>query len=138
MIAINALSQTAALGIGLVVQTVYIVLVARFLPIPEFGQFSLVFAISQILFLGGDLGIHNTALRRIAVDRHRSLETFQRFLFLKIILAVIILVTAGIIASVFLSQRGPVRSTPVNSATISLTRVNAALSFSVISISVIH
>ena len=106
MIALNALSQTAAMGIGLLVQTIYIVAVARTLSIPEFGQFNLVFAITQILFLGGDLGIHNTALRRIAEDRRHSQSTFQRFLFLKILLALFGFTVAVAIAF-FLGEQDP-------------------------------
>ncbi len=83
MIAVNAAAQLAALGSSLLIQTVYVVVIARTLGVEEFGRFSLVLAISQILLLSGDLGLHNTALRRIASRPREWEDFFNRFFALK-------------------------------------------------------
>ncbi len=87
MIALNAAAQLVALGFTLVVQTVYVVVIARYLGVEDFGRFSLILAISQILLLSGDLGLHNTALRRIASRPEEWKEFFHRFFVLKATMA---------------------------------------------------
>src|SRR5213596_1156498 len=72
MIIRNAAAQLTALAAVIVTQTAYSVAVARLLGVEDFGQFSFVFSITQILLTGCDLGLHNTAVRKIAVFCRRG------------------------------------------------------------------
>lgn len=83
MIALNALSQLTALGGVLVLQTVYMIVVARVLGPEDFGRLSFAWAIVQMLLIGGDLGLHNTAIREISSRRDESVERSNTFFWLK-------------------------------------------------------
>ena len=88
MIAFNAISQLVALGLVLVFQTLYMVIVARLLGPEDFGRFSFAWSLIQILLIGGDLGLHNAALRAISSRRDESPSICITFLGLKIALTV--------------------------------------------------
>ncbi len=98
MIKWNAFSQMAALGFILVVQTLYMIAAARVLGPEDFGRFSLVWVIVQILLIGGDLGLHNSALRRISQNPSDSPRISGTLFWLKLrlsaLLFVIVLLTA--------------------------------------------
>ncbi|GAB4245959.1 MAG: hypothetical protein Kow00109_22030 [Acidobacteriota bacterium] len=83
MIALNALSQTAALGAVLLIQTAYLFLVARFLGPEDFGWFAFAWSITQMMLVGGDLGTHNTTLRWLAGERRPAAEVVPVFLAVK-------------------------------------------------------
>ncbi len=87
MIAVNAVSQLGAFGVVLLIQTLYTIVAARILGPHDFGLYSFGWSIVQILLVGGDLGIHNTALRTISADRERSREVLPVFLGLKLVVA---------------------------------------------------
>ncbi len=87
MIALNATAQVISLGGMLLVQTGYVILVARILGVEDFGRFSLVFSITQILLTGGDLGLHNTAIRKISFRPRQSTEIFPLFVALKLVVS---------------------------------------------------
>src|SRR2546426_749903 len=74
MIILNAGAQLIALGMVIVIQTVYSIAAARLLGVNDFGRFSFVFSITQILLIGCDLGLHNTAIRKIALFLAQSHE----------------------------------------------------------------
>src|ERR1051326_1325745 len=104
-IAVNAAVQLAALAGIIVIQIAYSIAAARLLGVDAFGQFSFVFSITQILLMGSDLGLHNTAVRRIAFDvaagRHSSAEaTFVRFFSLKLLVSLILAGCAAVISVV--------------------------------------
>lgn len=86
MIAVNAASQLVALGSILVLQTVYMIVVARILGPEDFGRFSFAWSIIQIMLIGGDLGLHNTAVREISANLRRSVDITRTFLWLKTVL----------------------------------------------------
>ncbi len=109
MIAFNAASQLAALGGSVVVQTGYLVLAARWLGVEDFGRFSLAFSIVQMLLVAGDLGLHNTVLRKIALQPGDSPLVFSVFLALKLRLALLLLAAAALIA-LLLPVSGPTRA----------------------------
>ena len=83
MIAFNIVSQLTALGAVLVLQTVYMIVVARVLGPEGFGHFSFVWSLVQILVVAGDLGLHNTAIRRISGRVEDSLQLSSTFFWLK-------------------------------------------------------
>lgn len=83
MIALNALSQTLALGAVLLIQTVYLFLVARFLGPEDFGWFAFAWSITQMMLVGGDLGTHNTTLRWLAGEHRPATQVIPVFLALK-------------------------------------------------------
>lgn len=95
MIAWNALAQMLALGSVLVLQTGYMIAVARYLGPENFGRFSFIFSIIQMLLIGGDLGLHNAALREISGRLEESQLTSGLFFRLKLIL------TSGLLVGVF-------------------------------------
>lgn len=84
MIALNAASQMMALGAILVIQTVYLIVVARILGPEDFGRFSFAWSIVQILLVGGDLGLHNTAIRFLSGRLEDSRRISKLFLGLKL------------------------------------------------------
>lgn len=88
MIVFNAISQLASFGGILLLQTFYMILVARVLGPEDFGRFSFAWSIIHIMLIGGSLGLGNTALRKISADPGRSVEISQTFFCLRIILAV--------------------------------------------------
>jgi O-antigen/teichoic acid export membrane protein len=98
MIKWNAFSQMAALGVVLVVQTLYMIVVARVLGPEDFGRFSLVWVIVQILLIGGDLGLHNSALRRISQHPADSERISGTLLWLKIRLSAILFLIVLLLA----------------------------------------
>jgi len=85
LIAVNAVSQLGAFGVVLLIQTLYTIVAARVLGPHDFGLYSFGWSIVQILLIGGDLGIHNTALRTISAERQRSQELVPVFLGLKLL-----------------------------------------------------
>ncbi len=87
MIALNATAQVFSLGGMLLVQTAFLIFAARILGVEDFGRFSFVFGISQILLMGGDLGLHNTAIRKISYQPAKSQELFPLFFSLKVIVS---------------------------------------------------
>lgn len=100
MIAVNAASQLIALGAILVIQTLYMVVVARVLGPADFGLFSFAWSIVQILLIGGDLGLHNTALRLISSDRASSRRITPVFLGLKLLVAFLLFGVVAALAAV--------------------------------------
>jgi len=105
MIAFNALSQLFSLGGILLLQTVYMILVARVLGPEDFGRFSFAWSIIQVMLIGGSLGLNNTALRRISAEPGRSFELSQTFLWLRTVLA---LAQFGIILAIaYLLRENP-------------------------------
>jgi len=88
MIAFNAIVQLASLGGILLLQTIYMILVARVLGPEDFGRFSFAWSIIHVMLVGGALGLNNTALRKISSDRARSAEISQTFLWLRTVLAI--------------------------------------------------
>lgn len=98
MIKWNAISQLAALGVILVVQTLYMIVVARVLGPEDFGRFSLVWVIVQILLIGGDLGLHNSALRRISQDPAASPRISGTLFWLKLRLSAILFLVVLLLA----------------------------------------
>lgn len=110
MIALNAAAQLVSLGGILVVQTAYLILAARFLGVEDFGRFSLVFSISQILLIGGDLGLHNTAIRKISFQPDRSEVVFPLFFSMKAVVSALLAGAAGVVA-LALRETGETRVT---------------------------
>lgn len=100
MIAINAFSQLAALASSLVLQTLYMILAARFLGPRDFGAFSFIWALVQILLIGGDLGLHNTAILEISGRTNRSKEVCGTFFRLKLILTCFLFLVVLLLAAV--------------------------------------
>src|ERR1700756_110506 len=106
----NATAQLIALGAVVLLQTAYSVAVARLLGVEDFGTFSFVFSIIQILLIGGDFGLHNTAVRKIAprvvAGRNAAAaDVFQTFFFVKIILSSALVGCAGVL-SILLPEGG--------------------------------
>src|SRR5437762_11342504 len=103
MILVNAAAQLVALAAIVIIQTAYSIAAARLLGVDAFGQFSFVFSITQILLIGCDLGLHNTALRKIALyiaeDRRSAAEElFGVFFSLKIIISLALVGVAALIS----------------------------------------
>jgi O-antigen/teichoic acid export membrane protein len=98
MIIFNALTQLFALGAVLVLQTGYMMLVARMLGPEDFGRFSFCWAVIQILLIGGDSGLHNTALKKISANREGSLEISRTFFGLKVTLSAVLFALVLVIA----------------------------------------
>jgi O-antigen/teichoic acid export membrane protein len=98
MIAFNAIMQLGAFGGILLLQTLYMILVARVLGPEDFGRFSFAWSIIHIALIGGNLGLGNTALRKISADRERSPEVSQVYFWLRGILALILFALVLIIA----------------------------------------
>src|SRR5438105_1353863 len=67
MIVLNAAAQLMGLAAVIIIQTTYSIVVARLLGVEDFGRFSFVFSVTQIFLIGCDLGLHNSAIRKIAV-----------------------------------------------------------------------
>jgi O-antigen/teichoic acid export membrane protein len=86
MIAFNAVTQLLSLGGILLLQAVYMILVARVLGPEDFGRFSFAWSIIHVMLIGGALGLNNTALRKISADRERSAEISQTFFWLRSVL----------------------------------------------------
>lgn len=108
MIIFNALTQMSALGAVLVIQTGYMMLVARMLGPEDFGRFSFCWAVIQILLIGGDPGLHVTALKRISANREASLEVCRTFLGLKVTLSAVLLALV-LVFSFFLNETDQTR-----------------------------
>lgn len=89
MIAFNAISQLTSLGGILLLQTIYMILVARVLGPEDFGRFSFAWSIIQVMLIGGGLGLNNTALRKISAQKDKSAEISESFLWLRTVLAII-------------------------------------------------
>jgi len=87
MIAFNAISQLVSLGGILLLQTIYMIIVARVLGPEDFGRFSFAWSIIHVMLVGGALGLNNTALRKISANRDRSAEISQTIFWLRTILA---------------------------------------------------
>lgn len=105
MIAFNAFSQLVGLGITLLIQTVYMIVSARVLGPHDFGLYSFGWSIAQILLIGGDFGIHNTALRAISRNPARSREVVPVFLGLKLVVGGLLLaIVLGVAVVVDLGQ----------------------------------
>lgn len=103
MIAINAAAQLVALGGVVLLQAAYSILVARILGVEDFGRFAFAFSIIQILLIGCDLGLHNTAIRRISADLKSSPTLFATFFHLKLVVSSL-LVLLVILLSLFLRE----------------------------------
>ena len=87
MIAYNAAAQLAGLFSTALLQALFGIVAARFLGVEDFGRFAFVWAITQILVVSGDLGLHNTAIRRISSEPDQALDFFSGFYSLKLLLA---------------------------------------------------
>ena len=87
MIAYNAAAQLAGLFSTALLQALFGIVAARFLGVEDFGRFAFVWAITQILVVSGDLGLHNTAIRRISSEPGQALGLFSGFYSLKLLLA---------------------------------------------------
>jgi O-antigen/teichoic acid export membrane protein/glycosyltransferase involved in cell wall biosynthesis len=98
MIAINAASQMMALGAILIVQTVYLIVVARVLGPEDFGRFSFAWSIVQILLIGGDLGLHNAAIRLLSGRLEESPRISKLFLGLKLAVTAVLLLVVLLLA----------------------------------------
>ena len=98
MIAINAAAQMAALAGVVLLQTAYSVLVARILGVEDFGRFAFVFSITQILLIGCDLGLHNTAIRKISANRENSPALFCIFFRLKLVVSSLLVLGVGVLS----------------------------------------
>ena len=79
-------------------QTAYSVLVARILGVEDFGRFAFVFSITQILLIGCDLGLHNTAIRKISADRENSPSLFSIFFHLKLAVSSLLVLAIGVLS----------------------------------------
>jgi O-antigen/teichoic acid export membrane protein len=98
MIAFNAASQMMALGSILILQTIYMIVVARVIGPEDFGRFSFAWSVVQIMLIGGDLGLHNTAVRNISARLDDSLLISRTFFWLKGLLACLLLFLVLLIA----------------------------------------
>src|SRR6184192_633521 len=103
MIILNAASQLIALGAIVLIQAAYSIAAARLLGVEEFGRFSFVFSITQILLIGCDVGLHNTAVRKIALylaedRRSHAEEIFGTFFSLKIVVSLALVGCAAVIS----------------------------------------
>ena len=87
MIAYNAAAQLAGLFSSAPLQALFGIITARFLGVEDFGRFAFVWAITQILVASGDLGLHNTAIRRISSEPEEALGLFSGFYSLKLLLS---------------------------------------------------
>ncbi|UCF38900.1 MAG: flippase [Acidobacteriota bacterium] len=83
-VAFNAASQMGAFGSALVIQTLYMIVVARVLGPEDFGRYSFAWSMVQIFLIAGDLGLHNTAVREISSKPEASVEAASRLLGLKL------------------------------------------------------
>jgi O-antigen/teichoic acid export membrane protein len=106
MIILNAAAQLAALAAIILIQMAYSIAAARLLGVEDFGRFSFVFSITQILLIGCDLGLHNTAVRKIALafaeDRRSDAEkAFSTFFSLKVLLSLAIVGCAAFFSAIF-------------------------------------
>jgi len=90
LIAVNALSQIAAFGSVVVIQAAYMAVIARVLGPGDFGRYSVLWSLVQILLIGGDFGSHNTALRMIARSPRDSEEIVPVFFGVKVLLAAVL------------------------------------------------
>ena len=111
MIIFNAASQLIALGAIVLIQAAYSIAAARLLGVEDFGRFSFVFSITQILLVGCDLGLHNTAVRRIALclaedRRSHAEEIFSTFFSLKILVSLALVGCAAVISLVLPAGTG--------------------------------
>ncbi len=105
MIIFNATAQLVALAAIVIIQTAYSIAAARLLGVEAFGQFSFLFSFTQILLIGCDLGLHNTAVRKIAFDvaedrKASARDTFRIFFSLKIVLSALLVCCAAVTASI--------------------------------------
>lgn len=98
MIGFNAASQLLALGGIIVLQTVYSIGAARILGPEDFGRFAFIWSIVQIVLVGGDLGLHNTAVRRISADHSLSSTVFPTFASLKGLLSAVLFLLIALLA----------------------------------------
>jgi O-antigen/teichoic acid export membrane protein len=102
MIVLNAAAQLTALAAVILIQMAYSIAVARVLGVDDFGRFSFVFSLSQILLIGCDLGLHNTAVRKIAFrlaqprGQDDAKNTFTTFFSLKLIVSIVFFAVAGV------------------------------------------
>ena len=96
VIAYNAAAQLAGLFSSALFQALFGVIAARFLGVEDFGRFAFAWAITQILVASGDLGLHNTAIRRISSAPDQSHGLFSGFYSLKLLLS------AGLLAVMLL------------------------------------
>src|SRR5260370_20212950 len=114
MIVLNAAAQLTALGAVIIIQMAYSIAVARVLGVDDFGRFSFVFSIAQILLIGCDLGLHNTVVRKIALRLAQpdsgddAKNTFATFFSLKLIVSLVLVAAAGVL-SVLLRDTAPTR-----------------------------
>lgn len=98
MVVLNAAAQVTSLMATLVIQTVYLIIVARVLGPEDFGRFSFAWSVVQMLLIGGDFGLHNTALRLIASARDRSREISDLFLGLKLGVGLLVLAVVAVLS----------------------------------------
>lgn len=104
MVAINAAVQLAALAGVITLQTLYAIIVARLLGVEDFGRYAFLFSIVQILLIGGDLGLHNTAIRKISPDLKHSPTFFPTFFYLKLVLSSLLFAVV-VVLSLFVRDR---------------------------------
>ena len=108
MIAYNAAAQLVGLFSTALLQAFFGIIAARFLGVEDFGRFAFVWAITQILVASGDLGLHNTAIRRISSEPGRSLGLFSGFYSLKLLLSAVLL-SVMLLLSLLIGDSGEMR-----------------------------
>ena len=120
MIAFNAISQLTSLGGTILLQALYMIFVARILGPEDFGRFSFAWSIIHILLMGGNLGLDNTALRKVAADPAHSQRISETYFLLRAFLSLFQLVVVLGIAML-------VRETPETRAMLAIFGVGLAL-----------
>ena len=108
MIAYNAAAQLVGLFSTALLQAFFGIIAARFLGVEDFGRFAFVWAITQILVASGDLGLHNTAIRRISSEPGQSLGLFSGFYSLKLLLSAVLL-SVMLLLSLLIGDSGEMR-----------------------------
>lgn len=105
MIAINAAAQLVALGGVVLLQAAYSILIARILGVEDFGRFAFAFSIPQILLIGCDLGLHNTAILKISADLKNSHTLFSTFFYLKLAVSSLLVLVVIVLSLVLRETR---------------------------------
>ncbi|HTY57152.1 MAG TPA: flippase [Candidatus Binataceae bacterium] len=94
----NLLAGGVAVGIGGLLQTVAIILVARYVSVSMFGTYSFILAFAMFFQFVADSGVSNILMRDLAVSPERMAETLGGALWLSWLLSIGVgLVMGGII-----------------------------------------
>src|SRR5579862_1717721 len=131
MIVLNATAQLTALGAVIIIQMAYSIAVARVLGVDDFGRFSFVFSIAQILLIGCDLGLHNTAVRKIALRLAKgdgdAKSAFTTFFSLKLLVSLVLLLAAAALSILLRDTAGTRLALFLFAAGVFFQSLNAAL-----------